>query len=496
MAYVGEFSGRRLTIVDVSDPRVPRLRGERALNTQVMGLAITGGHAYMTGLGGHLEVVDVTNPASPAAVAFVAGSGLDVAAAGNTVYVTTIGPDAASYKLRIFDVANPATPALKGEIVIGMGFSSVHVIGTMAYVCTDNLWGSGNWLRLYDVSSPSSPVLKSAVSLGSATFRCFTTDGVHACVGVGDGATSSRVMIYDVSNPAASPVLKGSFAVQGIPSAIARVADVLYLTFYIGSTGTLLLDTLDISDVTMPALRDYTSLGREDGVLIAHSNGYLFIPGRQFDVYATQADLATATLRVQGGLMVDSVGRGTGGLVNGITFGSVSGEGISSQRSGPGGNGFGLDFYTAFQNRLAIRNDGRVGVGHMEPQYSLHVHGSVAGDGAYLNVSDGRYKQQLSPIPNALERVQQLQGVEFHWKRERRDLALPPGRQLGLVAQDVEAIFPEAVATAEDGTKSLAYSALIPVLIEAVKQQQVEIAALRRLLTTRSRAADHGKDVR
>ncbi len=55
----------------------------------------------------------------------------------------------------------------------------------------------------------------------------------------------------------------------------------------------------------------------------------------------------------------------------------------------------------------------------------------------------------------------------------------PEGKQIGVIAQDVEKIVPELVQTAADGIKSVDYVKMIPVLIEAMKEQQKMIDALK-----------------
>ena len=483
LAYVGEYDGRRLTIVDVNDPTGPVLRSQLPLANQVIAVAASGSHVYLTGNGKQLQIVDATNPAAPVIRASLPGVGFSIAADATHVYLTTFGPGA--NKLRIFDVTLPGSPVLMSEIAIGSGFSDLVVIGTVAYLCTDNLLGGGNWLRMYNVANPASPVLGGSVPLGSATFRCLTTDGKHAYVGVGDSAGTSRLLVFDVSNPTAPPVAKGSLVINDIPIRGVLANNTLYLSFFLSGIA-VILDTIDVSSVATPVLLDYTSLGSGDGAQMVSLGDYLLIPGVQFDIFAKPADQTAASLRVAAGVMVDSAGVSNGGLVNGITFGAVSGEGISSRRHLPGDNAFGIDFYTAFANRMAITNGGRVGIGRMAPEHTLDVNGSVAGVGPYLNLSDGRYKQRVMPILNAVERVERLQGVTFDWSPEARpDLAFPEGRQLGLLAQEVESVFPEAVTTAGDGTKSVAYSTLIPVLIQAIKEQQQQIDALKEALGTR-----------
>lgn len=140
---------------------------------------------------------------------------------------------------------------------------------------------------------------------------------------------------------------------------------------------------------------------------------------------------------------------------------------------------------------MAITNDGRVGIGRVDPQQTLHVNGAVAGVGAYLNVSDQRLKQHVTPIVNPIERLEQLRGVTFDWKRDaHREWAFPQGRQIGLLAQEVETVFPEAVTTDNDGIKSVAYSTLIPVLVEAIKAQQAQIEDLKRALAAQRAGVD------
>ena len=484
LAHVAEFYGRGLTIVDIANPLAPALRSQLPLANRVTGLAASGRHVYLTGADRLLQIVDATSPSAPVLTASLPGSSYSIASHGTHIYVVSYGGTTAN-TLRIFDAVNPTAPVLVSQTVIGSGFSVIIVIGTIAYVCTDNTIGGGNWLRLYDVSNPAAPIPRGAVSLGTATFRCMTTDGRHAFVGVGDNPASSRLLIYDVSNPAVPPVATGSLLVNGIPGEVALASDKLYLNFFLSRPDALILDTIDVSDVAAPILLDYTSLGSGDGSDMAVLGELLLMPGLTFDVYARAADQATGSVRVAG-IMVDSAGASNGGLINGLTFGVVSGEGISSRRRVPGDNPFGIDFYTAFANRMAITNDGRVGIGRVDPQQMLHVNGAVAGVGPYLNLSDQRFKQHVAPIANAVERVARLQGVTFNWKRDTASgLAFPDGRQMGLLAQEVELVFPEAVTTDDDGTKSVAYSTLIPVLVQAIKEQQHQIDDLRRALIAR-----------
>jgi hypothetical protein len=101
--------------------------------------------------------------------------------------------------------------------------------------------------------------------------------------------------------------------------------------------------------------------------------------------------------------------------------------------------------------------------------------GNATLTGTLTQNSDERFKQDITPINNALDKVMQLNGYEYHWKPElQRDSAL----QIGLIAQNVEKVLPQLVATDKEGTKSVAYQNMVPVLIEAMKMQQQQIQKL------------------
>lgn len=132
--------------------------------------------------------------------------------------------------------------------------------------------------------------------------------------------------------------------------------------------------------------------------------------------------------------------------------------------------------------RISMRADNteaRVGINTDAPTSALYVDGDIVATGAISEISDGRLKANVREIDDAMAIVQNIRGVKFEWRRDQTALAdLPEGDRVGLVAQDVEAVLPEAVVSPEDGYKSVDYSRLTPVLIEALKAQQRQIDAL------------------
>ena len=108
---------------------------------------------------------------------------------------------------------------------------------------------------------------------------------------------------------------------------------------------------------------------------------------------------------------------------------------------------------------------------------------SVTGD--VNSTSDIRYKKNIEPIDNALEKVQSLKGVTFDWDNdaftETEHTKKPEftERATGVIAQDVEKVLPEAVRENEDGFKNVAYGNMVGLLIEAIKEQQTQIDKLK-----------------
>jgi len=122
--------------------------------------------------------------------------------------------------------------------------------------------------------------------------------------------------------------------------------------------------------------------------------------------------------------------------------------------------------------------DGNISIGTANPQSKLHIAGDMIVDGsiqavAYYYPSDIRLKKEIKPIDNnVLERVLSLEPVRFKWINNDVE-------DIGLIAQDVEVLFPELVGSNNNGEKSIDYAKLTVFLIESLKEQQKEIDNLK-----------------
>ena len=144
---------------------------------------------------------------------------------------------------------------------------------------------------------------------------------------------------------------------------------------------------------------------------------------------------------------------------------------------------------------------GNVGIGTTGPSYKLDVVGDTRitsgslGVGVAPNATDGRidasndivafstsderFKENITPIANALDKVKSLTGVEFDWRKETKDYHGYVGHDVGVIAQQVKAVLPEAVRTNANGYLAVRYEKIIGLLVEAMKEQQAQIEELK-----------------
>jgi hypothetical protein len=130
----------------------------------------------------------------------------------------------------------------------------------------------------------------------------------------------------------------------------------------------------------------------------------------------------------------------------------------------------GLNGSVAVKNHMSVK-------GEMKAFQSLRVNKNIYTNGhlkvkktataqSFNTTSDARLKDDIQPINDALSSVLQLQGKTYRWKEDHHK------QDIGLIAQEVEQVFPELVEEDANGFKAIAYSRLTAVLIEAIKEQQ------------------------
>lgn len=131
-------------------------------------------------------------------------------------------------------------------------------------------------------------------------------------------------------------------------------------------------------------------------------------------------------------------------------------------------------------NQNILRVFGKIGVLRNPKNYELDLNGTARSFGYYIN-TDSQKMNQVNNLEDVLDKVLQLKPVSFYWSAATGHQG--EGEQLGFFAHEVEEHFPQVVKNTpddepEDQTRSVAYQNLVPVLVQAIKEQQDMIADL------------------
>jgi hypothetical protein len=129
--------------------------------------------------------------------------------------------------------------------------------------------------------------------------------------------------------------------------------------------------------------------------------------------------------------------------------------------------------------RMRITSAGAMGLGVTPTNTAGRFEAS--NDIVAYSSSDRRWKTNIKNIDSPLEKISQINGVEFDWI-EDEPVHGNKGHDIGVIAQEIENILPDAVQTRESGMKAVKYEKVIPLLIEAIKEQQKQIEELKQLL--------------
>mmetsp|Transcript_25057 Transcript_25057/g.34416 ORF Transcript_25057/g.34416 Transcript_25057/m.34416 type:complete len:940 (-) Transcript_25057:67-2886(-) len=244
-----------------------------------------------------------------------------------------------------------------------------------------------------------------------------------------------------------------------------------------------------------------------DGLMIV-TKGLTVLSG---GVYVTTKGLTVVTdgVTITGGLTVNSAGAAiSGGLTvnaggmrisGGLTVfdaGATISGGITIKDTGLMVSAGGITVATgvasflggmSISSGLTVTNNGvTVQAGGVVVTGGLTVYGSAVFQNAPIVTSDRRLKTNLVPITDALHKVSRLQGVYYNWiQNEDSGLEFDRDRHVGLLAQEVQSVLPEAVGLAPLGGKNdkskylgVDYTALVPLLITAVRDLINDITLL------------------
>jgi hypothetical protein len=155
--------------------------------------------------------------------------------------------------------------------------------------------------------------------------------------------------------------------------------------------------------------------------------------------------------------------------------------------------------------KMTFLPSGNVGIGSTSPSDKLYVSGGISATGDVTSsASDERLKENKVPITSAIKKIIQLKGITYDWVDNINEVVgaewNPDKKRAGLIAQDVQKVFPEVISLApfdrgpEGKSRSgkdyltIDYALMVPLLVEAIKEQQKQIEELK----TELGSHDHG----
>lgn len=139
-------------------------------------------------------------------------------------------------------------------------------------------------------------------------------------------------------------------------------------------------------------------------------------------------------------------------------------------------------FNTSELNGMVIKENGFIGMGNSAPTVRLQVTGDIIAN-SIAGSSDARFKTNISPITNSLQKVLALRGVHFNWNTTAfPERMFSDKKTIGFIAQEVEKVVPEIVQTENtpEQYKSVHYDKVVALLVEAIKEQQKQINQLKK----------------
>lgn len=144
--------------------------------------------------------------------------------------------------------------------------------------------------------------------------------------------------------------------------------------------------------------------------------------------------------------------------------------------------------------RLRIKYNGRIGIGTSTPSNLLSLSGGAYSNGTtWSNASDSSLKRNIENLTKyGLSDVIKMRPVSYYYKSDSTNKM-----EIGFIAQEMRDIIPEVVS-GEDGDMGISYGNLVPVLVNSIKEQQVEIDKMKedikelKSIRTKSESADNG----
>lgn len=421
-----------------------------------------------------IEIFSIGIDGQPTLQAVMNAAGVvDFAVSGSVLHVLSLGGFFA------YDISDPTNPTF-----LGTGFGngdSIRARGSEIIV-TDS---TNNIVRLFDASNPASITTTGNWSTGSRPVSAALFGDTHVLVA---NAVDQEIEGFKISASGSPPNDQAS--TTNTPVSIAVLGDTAYVLtvddttlesalemFALTTVGNSILQFASIGSVALPV---------DDATDMAMSGGFMFVGSKQNNrTWTTVLDCSSGTPVL--------VGTGSGPSGNGDPADSIAVAGGYAFRASNESDKllvFEPSAPVAFVGGL--RTVGPVGIGTSAPQFDLHVNGTAGkpGGGSWAVASDRRFKKNILPLTGALQHLLEVQPVTYEY-RHPEAIGELPGVHTGVIAQQVETVFPEWVDQRPDGYKAVTFRGFEALTIQALAELRAEKDAEIEALRSENAALQH-----
>jgi len=397
----------------------------------------------------------VANGGTNATTAAAARTNLGVAASGVNSDITSL--TGLTTNLSVAQGGTGAQTLTANGVLYGNGTSAIQALAPVAsgYVLTSTgLSSAPAWTDQSSLSTPPINKLTTATGVNGIDNAAYTQTWSWNSLAAGNGlaltstntsTTGSLLYVSSASAGAASTGL-ASFNFSGAHTGNGvGITDATTTGTALGITGS--------GAYTGTGLFNITANSATTGTLAAISSSSL-TTGTGLKITASNNSLNSTN----GLLYVANTSTSTAGIVGRIQSNSTAGSG------------------------LTVLANGNVGIGNVAPAVALDVTGSgqftgnLTVNGSINAPSDIRLKTHIETLTNVLEKIDNLRGVSYEFINQQKYAS---GPQIGVIAQELQKVFPELVKKGTNGYLAVNYSQLTGVLIQAIKEQQQEINTLK-----------------
>lgn len=374
---------------------------------------------------------------------------------GDGRYLQNISSSISNTTINSINISGVATiTSIQSQYGVFSGILTTVNVSVSSSITAQNYYGNGSNLSGIVTSLVAGTNITLSESTGRITINSTsttssrwgsTTVGIHTLLNVGIGTTNPTSKLTVLGNTYTT----GNSYVTGVTTSVGGFVGDLIGTATTSTTSTNSNNTNITNDTSAVSTHYVTFVSNVSGnrPQKVSSTGLTFVP-------------STSSLTVAGPVSIGSSLTSASATFNGAT--AINGA-------------------TTITGTTSINGNLVLNSGYDIVADQASFTGTITGVGAtfsgtvtaqdFNSLSDVSLKSNIIKIDNALEKINQLEGVHYIWNNTNK-----PG--IGLIAQEVEKVFPEIV-TEIDGIKTLGYDKLVAVLIEAVKELKLEIEELK-----------------